>query len=163
MTHTIQAITLFGMLFFSNSASAANYEAYAFCNNPSGAAPVRIINSISINNIGYAMNDQYGFATIYWNPAVAQRMGNLLATFFAFHECSHIQLHHSLRPNNYHWPQAKEQEADCYAIRMMNQHRMLDHHTYRRLKQELSTLQPFDTPTHYAGWRRANNLDLCFQ
>ncbi|WP_034733073.1 hypothetical protein [Bacteriovorax sp. Seq25_V] len=146
---------------FTFALYGAEYSTYTRCSDPRTGEQVRVVNDSRLDNIGYAQMGPRGYAVIVWNPTFANALHPLLASFFAHHECAHIQLFHSLRVNKPYWTQSKEQEADCDAVGAMIDKGILsgyDDYQFEILKRELSKLQPHSTHTHYAGYIRAYNL-----
>jgi hypothetical protein len=91
----------------------------------SARGQVREIANYQINDIAIATADPYGYV-IYYNPAVVQQVGPLVATFARAHEYGHIYLGHVARHMQAQDPytrlmldQQAEIEADLYAARQL--------------------------------------------
>jgi hypothetical protein len=138
----------------------APFEKYAYCLDPRTGKHVTVYNSPAIKDMGFACMKENADSVIFWNTAFSDMVPKVLAQFSAFHECSHIQLFHSLRRDNPVWPEQKEQEADCLALFQMYKEKYLNKKSYFELKNSLANYSRADK-THYGGLVRANALDRC--
>mgnify|MGYP001243454832 FL=1 len=110
----------------------------------------------NINDVAIATNNNMGMPIILYNPNVLQSMPGPTRTFFRYHECAHHALGHTVSGPS----MQNEQNADCWAIRTMYQHGLLNPHVLSTIQNSIAQFGKADW-THLPGPRRAINLKAC--
>jgi hypothetical protein len=121
-----------------------------------GGVPVASIANSSINDVAYAMVDNYGRPIILYNPYVLQIASQPTRMFFYYHECGHHVLGHTIGRGH---AMSREQEADCWAIRELVRNGF-GRSQVNAIQRDIAAFGRGDW-THVPGPQRAINLDRC--
>jgi hypothetical protein len=138
--------------------AARGQVVYQGCTTPNGQ-PIPSIADTSVSDIAISMNHpQYGPIIVY-NPIVANRFSRQFGTFFYMHECAHHVLGHTYSPQR---GMGVEQQADCWAIRMLVGRGIFRAPDMAVVQQELSNAST-GSWQHLPGPQRAINLQQCLR
>jgi len=146
-------ILIFAILIITITNEAGAY----FCEDPANRGKsVRIIEDTSLNDIGVASLAPDGKFTIRWNPNIANKMGSVLAEFFKYHECAHIQdVFYTKGKILKVYPPLKESRADCLALIAMKRDEKLGRTKFENILDRISKLPTTNVHTHFPGRKRA--------
>ena len=104
----------------------------------------------------YATATAGGWPIILWDPVKASQFSKETQTFFYAHECAHHALGHTYKQII----NAKENQADCWAIRALVSDGTFNRSHVRQVKKELAEI-PGDWWEYLPGHQRAFNFDAC--
>lgn len=154
MTNLLRIFALlFGLAFQSYAHAQITYDG---CIDIRGL-PVASISDPSINDVAMASLAPDGAPIIRYNPRVLSWMHPQTRLFFYAHECGHHARGHNFGTVH---PMAMEQDADCFAIKTLVDHGMLDDSDITVIQNDIANAGRADW-THLPGPQRAMNLRLC--
>lgn len=119
--------------------------------------PVASILSYGINDVAIASLAPNGAPVIQYNPSVLSFFQDKTRMFWYAHECGHHALGHAFGTAH---PMAREQQADCWAIKTLVKKGLFDDDDVQIVQGDLSQIPSGDW-THLPGPQRAINLKKC--
>lgn len=115
------------------------------------------IPNYQLNDVALATRLNDGSPAIFFNPSITKNMAPPTRLFFTLHECAHHILGHI---NGSVVSVSKEQEADCWAIKMIVSRRLVSPKGFKKIQENIFDNSPGDA-THIPGPQRAANLEKC--
>jgi hypothetical protein len=118
--------------------------------------PVASVSDANVPDVAMATYAYTGEPIIIYNPNVLVSLSPPTRLFFYAHECAHHALGHGVQGH----PLTREQEADCWGIRLLVGKSLLSDLDVTAIQLDIANLGRGDW-THLPGPYRAINIRAC--